>query len=91
MAILVQPFIDEHMKNVKVYYNGVCITHDIARHAVKHGFTVSWYDIAKRGNVCSLLMLSLQFPWHQVTSHKLLQRPIPRADNTSFGPSSKLH
>ena len=43
MAVLVQPFVDAKLAGVTVHYNGVCITHDVARHKVKHGFLVNWY------------------------------------------------
>ncbi len=46
MAVLVQPYIDSKMTGVKVDYNGVCITHDVTRHKVKHGFVVNWYVVA---------------------------------------------
>lgn len=45
MAILVQPYLDKQATGVKVHYNGVCITHDVARHKVKHGFLVNWYAL----------------------------------------------
>ncbi len=43
MAVLVQPFVDANLTGVTVHYNGVCVTHDVARHKVKHGFLVNWY------------------------------------------------
>jgi hypothetical protein len=43
MAILVQPYLDKQATGVKVHYNGVCITHDVARHKVKHGFLVNCF------------------------------------------------
>lgn len=44
MAILVQPYLDNKMNGslAKVQVNGVCITHDVGHHKVKHGFYVNW-------------------------------------------------
>ena len=43
MAVLIQPYIDAQAMGLKVHYNGVCITHNVAQHGVKHGFVINWY------------------------------------------------
>jgi pyruvate,water dikinase len=44
IAILVQPYLDNKMNGslANVLINGVCITHDVGYHKVKHVFYVNW-------------------------------------------------
>jgi hypothetical protein len=43
MAVLIQPYLDSQAMGLKVHYNGVCITHNVAQHGVKHGFVINCY------------------------------------------------
>lgn len=43
MAVIVQPFISDKSADLDVLMNGVCITHDVSRHKIKHGFVVNTF------------------------------------------------
>jgi phosphoenolpyruvate synthase/pyruvate phosphate dikinase len=71
MAVIVQPFIHERTTGVKVHYNGVCITHDVARHMLKHGFSVNWYVLLMVLLIACYLRIISSFPGTdlRVTNH----------------------
>ena len=51
MAVIVQPFISDKSTHLDVLMNGVCITHDVSRHKIKHGFVVNTYFVLTNRSV----------------------------------------